>query len=106
MRTLEFIVNKQRLLRKPDCDFSHIVAGSVGYLRAKFYFSSEWNEYKKAASFWLNGEEHARLLDENNSCDIPHEVLTEKVFEVSITGALNGSMIPTTKIKVKQEVNS
>ena len=104
MRTLEFIVNKQRLTRKANCDFSHIVAGSVGYLRAKFYFSSDWNGCKKAASFWLNGKEHGCLLDENDSCNIPPEVLTDKVFEVSVTGALNGSMIPTSKIKVKQEV--
>lgn len=104
MRVLEFIVNKQRLMRKAGCDFSHIVAGSVGYLRAKFYFSSDWEGLKKAASFWCGEKEYAVLLDTDNSCDIPSEALVDKVFEVSITGAHDNGLIPTTKIKVKQEV--
>lgn len=104
MRVLEFVVKQQRLMRKVDCDFSHIVAGSAGYLQAKFYFSPEWVGYKKAASFWLDGKESAVLLDENDSCTIPPEVLTGKIFEVSVTGAHGKDTVPTTKVKVKQEV--
>ena len=103
-RVLEFIVTGQKLKRKSDCDFSNIVAGSIGYLRTKFYFSNEWTDSKKAASFWLNDKEHAVLLDEQDSCEIPSEVLNGRVFEVSVTGVRNGSIIPTAKFKVRQVV--
>lgn len=104
-RILEFDVNKQRLIKKRSCDFSNIVAGSVGYLKAKFYFSqNEWAGCKKAASFWINEQEYARILDENDSCDIPPEVLTGYKFSVSVTGVRSDYKILTNKIKVRQEV--
>ena len=105
MRTLEFIVDKQRLRKSPHCSFSAIVAGSVGYLQATFKFSDDWNGYKKAASFWVGEKEYPVLLDENNSCVIPEKALVGEVFEVSVTGMDDSKhFIPTTKIKVKQEV--
>jgi hypothetical protein len=105
-RILEFDVNKQRLTKRRECDFSNIVAGSVGYLKAKFYFSqSEWRGCRKAASFWINDEEHAVLLDKNNSCDIPPEALVGEKFQVSVTGLKSDYKITTNKTKVKQEVN-
>lgn len=42
MRTLDFIASEQTLTRAPACDFTGIVAGSRGYLRARFQFSREW----------------------------------------------------------------
>lgn len=104
-RVLEFEVNKQRITKKRDCDFSNIVAGSVGYLKAKFYFApSEWKSCKKAASFWVNGEETARLLDKSNTCLIPSEVLLTEKFGVSVTGVRDGYRIVTNQTKVTQEV--
>ena len=108
MRTLEFRADRQKLLKNPGCDFSEIVAGSTGYLRAKFYFSEEWEGTMKAASFY--GEdyenEYAALLDENDECVIPSEVLTGKYFKVSVLGAKEPKyVIQTNKMKVKQEVN-
>ncbi len=108
-RILEFDVNKQRLTKKRDCNFANIVAGSIGYLKAKFYFSQdEWRDCRKAASFWIGEEgaeqEHARLLDENDSCEIPPEVLTGDKFKVSVTGVRPNFRITTNKTKVKQEV--
>lgn len=41
MRTLEFVVKGQKMIKKADCDFTNIIAGSKGYLRAKFYFVYE-----------------------------------------------------------------
>lgn len=107
MRILEFNVQKQRLTKKTNCDFSGLVAGSVGYLRAKFYFlGDEWNDCStRVARFWLDGKEDARLLDENNSCEIPPSVLTGSKFEVSILGAAPGYKIETNKIKVRQGVH-
>ena len=112
MRTLEFIVNKQRLLRKADCDFSHIVAGSVGYLKAKFKFSQEWDGCNKAADFILKDPsgtlKHGVLLDGDNACDIPSDVLTGSEFYISVKGVKAGGryQIETSEIRVKQEVNS
>ena len=108
MRILEFNVNKQRLMKKEDCDFSFIVAGSAGYLRAKFYFTEDWDGCKKAASFWIGDAEHAVLLNENDECVIPTEVLKGEKFAISVTG-LGGRVghqykITTNKIKVRQEV--
>lgn len=104
-RVLEFTVDKQRITRKKGCDFSHIVAGSVGYLKAKFYFtSSEWKGCKKAASFWLNDEESAVLLNKSNTCLIPSNALVGEKFQVSVTGIRDGMTFETNKTKVKQEV--
>lgn len=107
MRILEFNVQKQRLTKKTDCDFSGLVAGSVGYLRAKFYFAGdEWNRCStRVARFWLNGKEDARLLDSDNSCEIPAAVLIGSKFEVSVLGAASGYKIETNKITVRQGVH-
>lgn len=104
MRTLEFTVDRQRLRKKSDCDFTGIVAGSIGFLRAQFNCSNEWDGCKKAASFWVNDTEYAVMLDENNYCDIPSEALTGDRFEVSLIGVKSNYKITTNKTKVKQEV--
>lgn len=104
-RILEFDVNKQRLTKKRECSFTNIVAGSIGYLKAKFYFSQdEWRDCRKAASFWVDNNEYAVLLDANDSCIIPPEVLNNDRFQVSVTGVRSNYKIITNKTKVKQEV--
>lgn len=105
MRTLEFVANKQQLRKKSDCDFSHIVAGSVGYLEAVFHFSPEWAGCHKAASFWLDDAEYAVLLDDADSCAIPEAILKGDRFQVSVVGVKPGYKITTNRVKVKQEVN-
>ena len=106
-RILEFNVNKQRLLKRPGCDFTGIVAGSIGYLRVKFYLSpEEWDDSTiKIARFWLDGKESSAKLDENNSCDVPPDVLTGEKFAVTVLGVSSGYQIETNKVYVKQEVN-
>ena len=104
MRRLEFIVDGQLIRKSPNCDFSNIVSGTVGYLSAVFAFSDDWRDCRKAASFWLNDTEHAVLLDESDSCVIPEEILTGDRFFVSVTGMKSGYKITTNKTKVKQEV--
>lgn len=107
MRTLEFNVQKQRLLKKPGCDFSGLVAGSVGYLQAKFNLSEdEWSKCEiKIARFWIDEQEHAKTLDDNNCCIIPPEALIGSRFGVSVIGAAPGYQIETNKIYVRQEVH-
>lgn len=104
-RILEFTVEKQRLTRKRGCDFSGIVAGSVGYLTAKFEFSSEWDNCAKVANFEAEGlEPMPVLLDKNGFCLIPSQVLKGDRFSVYILGGKPGYRIETGKLKVRQEV--
>lgn len=107
MRILEFEVTKQRLKKKATCDFSGLVAGSIGYLKAKFNCSKdEWGSCsQKIARFWIDDNEHAELLDKNDSCEIPHEVLIGDKFKVSVLGVAPGYSIETNKIYVRQEVD-
>lgn len=104
MRILQFVADGQRLKKQTDCDFSGLVAGSEGYLRAKFTFSDEWLGCKKAASFWVGSQEYAKLLDDDNSCVIPAEALIGALFEVSVVGAKPNYKISSTRTKVRQEV--
>ena len=105
MRILEFNVEKQQLTKKSDCDFSGLVAGSMGYLKAKFYFSKEWDRCAtKVASFWERNEEHAAILDADNTCLIPHEALVSGKFYVSAIGASDTYRLATNRTKVVQEV--
>lgn len=100
MRTLKFRITGQNI--KPDGDFTGIVRGSKGFLKAKFDFSNEWQGCKKAASFWKYGREYAVPII-GSECDIPEEALTGICFGVSVTGVGNGFRITTNKCSVKQE---
>ena len=106
MRILRFKVDKQRITKQKDCDFSGIVAGSVGYLRAAFEFSEDWNKCEtKIARFWNGENEHSAFLNSSNECEIPPEALTNEIFKVSVLGVAPSFKIDTNKIKVRQEVN-
>lgn len=106
MRILELNVTKQRLKKKPGCDFSGLVAGSVGYLKAAFRFSdNEWSKCTtKIARFWIGDKEYAERLDNANECMIPSEVLVGDRFEISLIGVAPDYKIETNKIRVRQEV--
>ena len=105
MRELRFNVEKQRITKQKDCDFSGIVAGSVGYLSAKFDFSEEWNQCDtKIARFWNSGSEHSVILNADNECEIPAEALTTRIFEISVMGVKSSFRIETNKTRVRQEV--
>ena len=105
-RILEFVVEKQRLMRKRDCDFSGLVAGSKGYLKAKFYFSKEWDGCTRIANFeTVERDPYPVKLGEDNICLIPHEVLGGDVFHVSVlAGNKSGYRIGTNDMRIKQEV--
>lgn len=104
MRELVFIADGQRLKKQADCDFSGLVAGSEGYLKAKFVFSSEWDGCKKAASFWVGEQEYPALLDGNDSCIIRPEALVGESFKVSVVGVKTNYKIVSNRTKVRQEV--
>ena len=104
MRILKFIVNKQKIRPDPNCNFSGLVKGTSGYLKAHFSFSPEWNGCKIAASFWRMNHEYPVLV-QNGQCEIPPEALTWDYFSVSLMGMKdNGNYILTTdKILVSQK---
>ena len=104
MRTLKFKVDGLRIDPDPLCDFSGLVLGTEGYLRAEFSFSREWDGFVKAASFWkLNKECPAKLLEDGKSCVIPAEALTWTSFEVGVIGKNGTTILRTNRTKVVQE---
>lgn len=102
MRILRFIVQGQALKKAPGCDFSGIVPGTEGYLKARFEFDSEWDGCKKAASFFRAGGAEFAAPVVNGECEIPPEALTREKFSVSVTGKRTGFRITTNKIDVHQ----
>lgn len=102
MRTLKFIVAGQQIRPDPACDFSGLVAGTEGYLKAQFDFNEDWARCKKAASFWCLGKEYAAPVI-NNECVIPPEALTWNTLKVSVTGIRPGYKITTNQTEITQE---
>lgn len=104
MRTLKFIVDGQTIKRDPDCDFSKIVPGSKGYLRAKFTFDGAWVGCEKIAVFKKrNTTEQHPVQIVNNSCMIPDEVLVRRNFKMEVIGIKPGYRLVTNGLEVKQD---
>lgn len=101
MRELRFIVTGQVIIADPVCDFSGLVPGTKGYLKAVFVFSSEWNGCRKAAVF-------KSLLNEypvpicGNTCEIPEEAIKRNSFFVSVVGENDNYRITTNRVEVMQ----
>ena len=102
MRILSFVVTAQNIQKDPSCDFSGIVAGTQGYLRAEFSFSAEWAGCRVAAVFSCLGKECAEPVL-NGGCKIPAEALTWDSFGVRVVGQRKNYRITTNEIKVRQE---
>lgn len=105
MRTLKFIVDGQTITQDPKCDFSGLIPGSKGYLRAEFTFSSEWGNCKKVAAFFspLGIEYTPQVLRDGKSCIIPTEALEKRAFKVQVIGKRNDFQIATNKVAVRQD---
>lgn len=83
------------------------VADSVKYLKARFYFSSDWtDDLHKYALFYLNGVDiPIQISIDSNECIVPSEVIHAPHFEVSVYGANDDNKVITTDkvtIKVKE----
>lgn len=102
MRTLKFVVTGQQIQKEPSCDFSGLVPGTKGYLRAAFVFDAEWSNCKKVAVFVKYGREFPTPII-NGACNIPQEVLTHERFYLYVVGKrADGYRITTGRIEVKQ----
>lgn len=70
---LEFNVSNQIITRVDDFK---VVADSRNYLHAHFNFlTDEWENGTATAIFRNNGEAYNAILDQTNTCLVPHEVL-------------------------------
>ena len=105
MRTLKFIVDGQTIKQDPDCDFSGLVPGSKGFVKASFTFSQEWNNVFKVVAFFsrLGWEYEPQLLTPTNYCIIPAEALEKKNFKIQIIGKKDNYVIRTNKVLVAQK---
>ena len=104
MRTLRFSVESQKIRHDPNCDFSGLVSGTAGYLKASFKFSKEWSGMVKVAEFrkYLCSEPISVPII-NNECAVPDTVTGGKAWYVKIVGKRGGVIIPTGNCKVEQE---
>ena len=102
MRTLKFIITAQAIAKDPDCDFSGIVAGTEGYLRAEFSVSGEWAGCRMAAVFSSMRKEYPQPI-KDGSCVIPADALEWDNFGVRVVGQRDSYRITTNEVKVKQE---
>ena len=106
LRTLKFIVDGQSIKQDPDCDFSGLVPGTAGYLRAEFAFSPEWDNTTKVIGFFSNlGVEYEpRFLGNTRSCIIPSEALAKRIFKIRVIGKTkDGIKLTTNKVAVCQK---
>lgn len=101
MRILTYKVKGQRL--SGTGTHSGLIAGTKGYLKAQFEFDDDWKDCVKVVSF-INGDEYAVKLDEDNACLIPHEALTSSTFKVKVEGRRSdGYRIMTGSITERQK---
>lgn len=104
MRTLRFIIDGQRITQDPSCDFTGLVPGTEGYLKAEFSFSPEWTGCVKVASFYsIMGEEFpCQVLMDGKSCNIPAKATKNRIFKVQVLGKRNDFKITTNRVEVNQ----
>ena len=104
LRTLKFIVEGQVIKPDPSCDFTGLVPGTEGYLRAEFSFSPDWKGYTKVAAFYsIMGREYPpKVLANGTECLIPVEALAKRCFKVRIIGKKDGVKMATNKVTVCQ----
>lgn len=104
MRTLRFIVNDQIIKQDETCDFSDIVSGTKGYLKAEFIFSPKWIGCAKVAAFYSPmGTEYQPQILNGNTCIIPEEATKRNTFKIQILGKKRDFTITTNKLEVRQD---
>lgn len=101
VKYLDFIIVGQTIQRAPECDFSGLVAGSRGYLRARFRFSGDWVGCRKVVIFSAKGKDYPAALI-NNTCEIPAEALTCELVKVRAVGRRDGFEISTGTVAFSQ----
>lgn len=103
MLIIEFSVRNQRLSRYTA---GVVASNSYGYLKFKFNFkTNDWSDVSvKMANFSYKGRNYPVLIDENNICTVPKEVIKPGAFSVSVFGG--GITTNTVKIPVENSNTS
>lgn len=85
MLIIEFSVKNQRLSRYTA---GVVASNSYGYLKFKFnFYTNDWAKVSiKMANFSYKGRNYPVLIDENNMCTVPQEVIKTGTFSVSVFG--------------------
>lgn len=104
MKVLDFTIVEQTIKREPRCDFSGLVAGSRGYLHARFHFSDDWARCNKVVVFSGNGKDYPVPLV-HNMCEIPAEALTGTTVKVRVIGRRPGYEICTGTVTFSQSLS-
>lgn len=99
MRTLKFNVDRQIITK--DGDFENLIAGTCGYLQARFQFSADWIGMKKIVTFTANGKDTYVPLFED-CCQIPVEVLQYNKIAVSVEGRNKERKLVTNGVEFTQ----
>lgn len=89
MRTLSFIVTVAGGIRKdPTCSFSGLRPKPEEPIRVEFTFPDSWERSVKVVGFYNRDHQECepRALDDNNSCEIPAEVMMDFVFYMRVYG--------------------
>lgn len=98
MLVIEFNCRNQRLSRYTA---GVVASNSYGYLKFKFNFkTNDWDDVSiKMANFSYKGRNYPILIDENNICTVPKEVIKVPGFSVSVFGG--GITTNTVKVPVE-----
>ena len=98
MLVIDFSVRNQRLSRYTS---GVIASNSYGYLKFHFTFkTNDWEDVSvKMANFSYRGRNFPILIDEDDMCTVPKEVIKTPSFSVSVFGG--GITTNTVKIPVE-----
>lgn len=98
MLVIDFSVRNQRLSRYTS---GVIASDSYGYLKFHFTFkTNDWEDVSvKMANFSYRGRNFPILIDDNDMCTVPKEVIKVPSFSVSVFGG--GITTNTVKIAVE-----
>ena len=80
-------------------DISKLTADSIEYVTARFTFDESWNSLLKTAIF-RRGETVYHTVLENDTCVIPHEVLSDGMLYISVFGVLGNKRATTTETNI------
>lgn len=98
-----------KILEDGGIEFAgHAIADGINFDRMFFEFPKSWEGYVKTAVFGYNNAIYSVILQQGNplcisenECYIPHEVLKENGFEVSVFGTLGESRATTQTANIK-----
>ena len=103
MRLLTFKITRQHLVKNGD--FSHIIAGSKGYLQAVFEFSEDWDDCLKVAQFYTRDDREYSVPIIDDACEVPDEVTESTIFRLRVLGKRgNDYRLQSNMTSIRQEV--